>query len=362
MKRAFFCLIITILLAESVCASTLGDCITAMRFDMASVRGSRYSDDGTKETSAPEGWMSIINASKATLSDSVTVEIKGFDDLAFDLNKVSEYDVSITAKGNVIDDEAYIIYDFIYNSNYKLLRVSEGTAAINKLTLEERYYYSLLKKQADIINSKYSQPYDKEKAIHDYIVDTFAYTDGEIIKDSHQVVGLMKDGNGVCEAYAVLFAILCNMTGIENTIVTGTLDGVDHMWNMVKLDGEYYHVDVTSDDPLPDVKGRIRYGYFNITDKEILKDHVIDEGFPVCGGTKYNYHRLNGYVVHSADELKSLISERIAAGDKRISFLTEGYALGSSEDVVNAMPESYSGRMWIVGDYGTDGVYYVDIS
>lgn len=46
------------------------------------------------------------------------------------------------------------------------------------------------------------------------------------------------------------------------------------MWNLVKLDGTWYHADPTWDDPVPDVPGRAQYHYFLKSDKTMAKDHT----------------------------------------------------------------------------------------
>ena len=48
------------------------------------------------------------------------------------------------------------------------------------------------------------------------------------------------------------------------------------MWNIIKLDGEYYHIDVTSDDPTPDDGSRLIYSNFNLTDAQISEKHTWD--------------------------------------------------------------------------------------
>ena len=41
-----------------------------------------------------------------------------------------------------------------------------------------------------------------------------------------------------------------------------------------RLDAEWYMVDVTWDDPVPDTPGQVLYGYFNITDEKMKQDHT----------------------------------------------------------------------------------------
>ena len=71
----------------------------------------------------------------------------------------------------------------------------------------------------------------------------------------------------VCNGYAEAMALLMTCVGIENQIVTGTADNELHAWNQVCLDGNWYQVDATWDDPLPDRGVFAGHEYFNVTDE-----------------------------------------------------------------------------------------------
>jgi len=123
----------------------------------------------------------------------------------------------------------------------------------------------------------------KAKAVHDYMVVTYQYdtnyASGLYGDDTYSFRGLLKNNTGVCQAYAELFYLLMRYEGIECYLVTGTADGGtglygSHAWNLILVDGNYYHVDVTFDDPIPDGGSRITYTYFLKTESEIAKDHM----------------------------------------------------------------------------------------
>lgn len=103
----------------------------------------------------------------------------------------------------------------------------------------------------------------------------------------------------VCQGYAVTFYVMMTELGIPCTIVGGTANGGGHAWNAVKLDGYWYFVDVTWDDPLfngsttyPDGKN-MSYEYLLCTYANISKDHTDDENVPVSAmpvGTSNKYN------------------------------------------------------------------------
>lgn len=149
--------------------------------------------------------------------------------------------------------------------------------------------------------------YEKLKFFHDYLVLNCETDRNYAFADT--IYGALVEKKALCEGYSKAFAYLCNLAGIENAIVTGETY-VAHMWNIVKLGGNWYHVDVTWDKPedqlrkaYPDV---ILYQYFMVTDSVISNTHIIDETLfspPKAFGNSENYFAREGTDVSSRDEL-----------------------------------------------------------
>lgn len=127
---------------------------------------------------------------------------------------------------------------------------------------------------------------EKEKALHDYIVlntryDYENYQNNDIPKESYTTYGVLINGVGVCQGYASAMSKLLNMVGIENQFIIGTGQGSRgteaHGWNKVKIEGQWYHLDTTWNDPVPDRPDGISYKYFNLTDEQMAKDHTWSE-------------------------------------------------------------------------------------
>lgn len=127
--------------------------------------------------------------------------------------------------------------------------------------------------------SPMSTDYEKELIIHDALVyfQDYAYNSKGEPEDSafaHNIVGVFDDDENtkpVCEGYAKAFLLLMSASGIDCGFVAGLANGGGHAWNQVKLDNEWYNVDVTWDDPGGDYT---YYGFFNITDAELRKTHT----------------------------------------------------------------------------------------
>lgn len=114
---------------------------------------------------------------------------------------------------------------------------------------------------------------DIEKAlyIHDYIILNYAYD--ERIYDApssaiYDIYNFFEQKIGACQAYAQAYQyIMQYKLGISTIIVTSGAMG--HMWNVIQIDGNWYHVDVTWDDPVPDAKGRVSHNHLLVSDSRI---------------------------------------------------------------------------------------------
>jgi transglutaminase-like putative cysteine protease len=130
--------------------------------------------------------------------------------------------------------------------------------------------------------------YEKVKAIHDYLVNNTVYLSSGL---SGTAKGPLLYGKAVCEGYADAFLLLCGMSGIPCLYVSGD-SSMDHAWNKVKVDGTWYNVDVTWDDPTG--AQTIRYTYFLISDAALARDHSWDNGYlPVCSTSYADTHSVD---------------------------------------------------------------------
>ena len=108
---------------------------------------------------------------------------------------------------------------------------------------------------------KYLSHYRKAEFLHDYICLNFEY-DETLENDS--IYSFLKSGKGTCQAYAQLYMAVLRECGIESHFVAS--DTIEHMWNYVKIDGEWYHTDLTWDDSATSEEGVSRR-HFLCSDK-----------------------------------------------------------------------------------------------
>lgn len=163
---------------------------------------------------------------------------------------------------------------------------------------------SILNAAKDVIDQEINNDmndYEKELAIHDWITgwsefdySVFARSSEDGFKEgSDTPYGVLVDREGMCHGYSSTFQLFMDMLDIECITVFGTpgSNGVKHSWNMVRLDGEWYCVDVAWDDP---VGGDASHRFFNVT-SQYLRDsgiHLWDETIvPEATATTYRFRK-----------------------------------------------------------------------
>ena len=116
---------------------------------------------------------------------------------------------------------------------------------------------------------------EKELAIHDFILENVRYD--KLKKSySHEIIGPLTQGVGVCEGIAKTVKVLCDAVGLPCIVAlchNAPEKGIRyrHAWNIIRVDGKCYHLDATFDNSLQ--RGVERYDYFNLDDKRIFRDH-----------------------------------------------------------------------------------------
>ncbi len=148
---------------------------------------------------------------------------------------------------------------------------------------------------------------EKELALHDYLVghseyDRKALGNGAGREDNNNPYGPLVKGYGICLGYATSFQLLMDLAGIECITVVGASSGSsqDHAWNMVKLDGDWYCVDTTWDDPVTSMMPGISFvehTYFNVTSQFMVDtDHQWDyENVPWAAADTYSWDNRAGW-------------------------------------------------------------------
>ncbi|MBD2867929.1 transglutaminase domain-containing protein [Paenibacillus arenilitoris] len=186
------------------------------------------------------------------------------------------------------DYSAYILDSYIYTIR------SWGNKS--NVTIDAKYRES--KEQTALVDRKVAEalaevvepgmnPHEKVKAIHDWIVTHVEYDQSLTRYTAYEAV---TTGEAVCQGYSLLGYKMLKAAGIPVLIAEGTVNTGEHAWNMVQLDGVWYHLDLTWDDPvMKDASGKtikdggaIRYNYYLKTDGELRADHGWTKTYPAA--------------------------------------------------------------------------------
>ena len=166
--------------------------------------------------------------------------------------------------------------------------------------------------------------YATELYLHDQLVAATEY-DFDYRTNAFNAYGALVDGSAVCEGYARAMQLLLHRAGLECLLVNGKLDDEGHMWNIVKVDGQWYHLDPT----LNDSDNRRSHAYFNLTDLAISADHTIDRQLtsdaseipldldfnlpvPACSDITACYFVKTNSMIFADDQLESVLQTKLS--------------------------------------------------
>ena len=239
-----------------------------------------------------------------TLNIFYTAIDSGWDDFTFYCPK--EYDSCIDDVTKISSDDLILTHlnNYVHPFN-SFTNVKTSISESGEINLKIYYLYE--KENIDKINQKIEEIINKEitdklsdtekiKAIHDYIINNTKYDvernlTTESKYSSYNAYGPLFEGYATCNGYTDLMAIFLSKMGFDNYKIATTSDEISysatgHIWNAVKVDDKWLHLDLTWDDPVSnDGKDYIFHTYFLKTNEEIKK---ADEG-----ETKLEEHNFN---------------------------------------------------------------------
>ena len=162
--------------------------------------------------------------------------------------------------------------------------------------------------------------YNKALYLHDWLVMNANY---DYTYSNYHADGVLLKGKGVCQSYSEAYELLLNAAGIPCRVLTAM--EMNHSWNLVLLNGEWCHIDVTWDDP--NEGGWERHKYFGMNDDQIAKDHIWNRSaYPACTGTKNLYYQhVDDYItVASASDLREKLNQAAENQQKELTVIYIG--------------------------------------
>ncbi len=181
--------------------------------------------------------------------------------------------------------------------------------------------------------------WDKEKFIHDFVCENVRY---DKLKKaySHEIIGPLGHGVGVCEGIAKTVKVLCDALGIWCIIAVSEANpekGIRyrHAWNVIRIGGTCFHLDATFDNSLGG--GENRYDYFNLDDRKIYRDHEPSlYPLPPCGDGGHFYYLEKKLSFTKYEEVEKRARQAVKKG-RTFTFHWRGGAL--TRDTVRDLME-----------------------
>ncbi|GKU26336.1 transglutaminase domain-containing protein [Clostridium folliculivorans] len=310
-------------------------------------------------TSSKSSNLNANNASQVNVStesalyDAIKKGIETGTDISVDLSKISINGSLVDFALKVASETGYAGYlenvqynttgnNVVLHFNYKAGK--DGfTSQINTVNSQVQQIVASVIKQG-------MNDYQKELALHNYVVNNTVYDYknlelNSLPNDSFTAYGVFIKKVAVCQGYSEAMYRLLNAAGVNNKIITGTANGVPHAWNLVSINGAYYHLDSTFDDPISQSGNLLSYNYFNVTDAQISRDHSWTKGnYPACNNTAANYFKVSNLLANNQNDFYNIIYNGLTKKQTTImcktsSYDTNTFSPNALVDVISKHPE-----------------------
>lgn len=205
-----------------------------------------------------------------------------------------------------------VLLDFTYHDNARLLAAHLHPELIPTLTQQERQALAIAQQRVAELTTPHMSDYEKVRLLHDDLVHRASYD----LQADGACTTLLLTNHGVCETYSRTLWLLLRLAGVPCHIVVGRTNE-DHAWNLVQINGEWYHVDATWDDPA--IVGSnaqiLTHSYFLLNDDEIARDHSWVRGsLPVSAKKDALYFRTNARYFTNYGQMWQSVAAAIAEG------------------------------------------------
>lgn len=251
-----------------------------------------------------------------------TVYLKIYDRLLEMAENFTAGKVSLPTNQKVTHDEAWLVTaafysdypelfwarpSFWYNKNTMLCSEIQLNYNSHAYNLNTELPLFLETAETILAGMPTGSDYEKELYLHDALIKKVTYTYSKLEEQNGYTT--LVEGKGVCAGYAFALQYLLMRAGIQSYYVVGYA-GENHAWNLAKIDGEWYYVDATWDDPLTGSGSDSAYSpfhtYFNLSAEMMAEDHTLS-GQPYnvpledCTATDAFYHNVNHTAVSTSD-------------------------------------------------------------
>ncbi|MDR3364929.1 MAG: hypothetical protein LBS91_08315 [Clostridiales Family XIII bacterium] len=182
---------------------------------------------------------------------------------------------------------------------------------------------------AEIFTDPAASDYDKTLAAHDWLVANLEYDDTTPeAGDKNGSFGAIVLKRTMCRGYSeALMLLLKCFTDIDVVQIIGSahnikaesptpVEWVGHAWNAVRLNGNWYHIDATFDDPVGNPAGQVSHFFFGQTDTVMSGNHRWTPGyFPASTAENFLFYRADGLFAEDWDSFQETATDMLTAGN-----------------------------------------------
>jgi len=202
----------------------------------------------------------------------------------------------------------------------------------------------------------------KVMMVHDYLCVNYEYDESLAI---HSAEEMFRTGKGVCQAYLQCFQAVMNALGIECEPVTSL--SMAHGWNAVKVNGNWYHLDATWDDPIGNMPLSARHNNFLLSDAGMRANGHYDWTSAVtASSTTYDSFFWSGVntAIPVVDDVMYYVDAETAAAERTVK--AWNMSAGTTADVHTYLISAVDGSAFYVSGYnpiaaGENNLYYMTI-
>lgn len=211
--------------------------------------------------------------------------------------------------------------EIFYVSGYSFTKYTRGSK-LEKITVTGTYTLTAPEIEAarsridTYVNkclSGYKGPQDDYqivKYVYEYLIKNTEY---DLTAPNNQnILGIVDEARTVCQGYAKMTQYILQRMGVFSVLCEGTVKGTEpHVWNIVEIDGSFYHVDTTWGDASYQVTDEsedfevpeINYDFLCISDESIKETHVFKDEYklPECNSMDANYYVREGLYLDTVD-------------------------------------------------------------
>ena len=261
--------------------------------------------------------------------------------------------IRVVMPGATLSNESIVrIYEAFYNDNPQFVYLDRTYSLEGRRRLDGSSYYNTVilqytmtaPQRIQAVNAlqaasemilaecpKTDDQYVIERYLHDQLNARCTYdmaaaeSDITAVPNAYTAYGALVEGKAVCEGYAKAMQLLLQQVSIPVTLVTGTVreSSEPHMWNLVSIHGETYHLDATWND----TNDQALHTFFNLTTEMVDLSYTIDnaESLPLCTAVTDNVFVRENTVVDTYERqiIAQKIADRIRADDTTIQLRFE---------------------------------------